>query len=62
MTQQSRKMSDIMKEMMEQLLRDPKAVPSSEASHVALLFANVAWNECLVLQRPFRKTLGSYAC
>jgi len=44
-----RKMSDIMKEMMEQLLRDPQAVPSSEASHVALFFANVAWNECLGL-------------
>jgi hypothetical protein len=49
MTRQSRKMSDIMKEMMEQLLRDPKAVPSSEASHVALFFANVAWNECVGL-------------
>lgn len=46
---QSRKMSDIMKEMMEQLLRDPKAVPSSEAAHVALFFANVAWNECVGL-------------
>ena len=36
---QSRKMSDIMKEMLEILLRNPKAVPSSEASHVALFFA-----------------------
>lgn len=44
-----RKMSDMMKEMTEQLLRDPKAVPSSEASHVALFFANVAWNECVGL-------------
>jgi hypothetical protein len=44
-----RKMSEIMKEMMEQLFRDPKAVPSSEASHVALFFANVAWNECIGL-------------
>ena len=42
-------MSDIMKEMLEQLLRDPQAVPSSEASHVGLLFANVAWNECVGL-------------
>ncbi len=49
MSRQSHKMSDIMKEMMEQLLRDPKAVPSSEASHVALFFANVAWNECVGL-------------
>jgi hypothetical protein len=44
-----RKMSEIMEEMMEQLLRDPKAVPSSEAAHVALFFANVAWNECVGL-------------
>lgn len=44
-----RKMSDMMKEMMEQLLRDPKGVPSAEASHVALFLANVAWNECVGL-------------
>lgn len=49
MTKKPRKMSDIMKEMLEQLLRDPDAVPSSEASHVALLCANVAWNECVGL-------------
>ena len=48
-TTPDRKMSDMMKEMMEQLLRDPKAVPSSEAAHVALFFANVAWNECVGL-------------
>jgi hypothetical protein len=46
---QPRKMSDIMKEMLEVLLRNPKAVPSSEASHVAMFFANVAWNECIGL-------------
>ncbi|MGI6419112.1 MAG: hypothetical protein ACOX1P_25995 [Thermoguttaceae bacterium] len=46
---QPRKMSEILKEMMERLLRDPKAVPSSEASHVALFFANLAWNECVGL-------------
>ena len=44
-----RKMSDMLKEMMEQLLRDPKAVVSAEASHVALFLANVAWNECVGL-------------
>jgi hypothetical protein len=49
MADQPRKMSDIMKEMMERLLRDPTAVPSSEASHVALFFANLAWNECVGL-------------
>lgn len=46
---QPRKMSEILKEMMERLLRDAKAVPSSEASHVALFFANLAWNECVGL-------------
>jgi hypothetical protein len=43
------KMSEIMKEMLERLLRDPQAEPSSEASHVALFLANVAWNECVGL-------------
>src|SRR6516165_7388219 len=45
MTAQPRKMSEIMKEMSESLLRHPSEVPSSEAAHVALFFANVAWNE-----------------
>ena len=31
--------------MSETLLRNPGGVPSSEAAHVALFFANVAWNE-----------------
>lgn len=44
-----RKLSEIMKEMSELLLRDPGKVPSSEAAHVALFFANVAWNECVGL-------------
>jgi len=45
MTDQPRKLSDIMKDMSERLFRNPVAVPSSEAAHVALFFANVAWNE-----------------
>jgi hypothetical protein len=49
MTDEPRKLSDIMKEMLELLLRNPKAVPSSEAAHVALFFANVAWNETVGL-------------
>ncbi|MHB1035145.1 MAG: hypothetical protein ACYC35_25410 [Pirellulales bacterium] len=44
-----RKMSDIMKEMSQQLFRDPEAYHSSEAAHVALYFANLAWNECIGL-------------
>jgi hypothetical protein len=47
MLEQPRKMSEIMKEMSETLLRNPSGVPSSEAAHVALLFANAAWNECV---------------
>ena len=43
------KMSEIMKEMSEVLLRRPSRVPSSEAAHVALFFANVAWNESVGL-------------
>jgi hypothetical protein len=49
MAEQARKMSEIMKEMSETLLRNPGGVPSSEAAHVALLFAHVAWNESVGL-------------
>jgi hypothetical protein len=42
---QPRKLSDIMLEMSETLLRNPCGVPTSEAAHVALFFANIAWNE-----------------
>jgi hypothetical protein len=41
------KMSEIMKAMAQTLLRNPSAEPSSEAAHIALMFANVAWNECV---------------
>jgi hypothetical protein len=49
MPERPRKMSEIMKEMSEILLRQPSKVPSSEAAHVALFFANVAWNESVGL-------------
>ena len=49
MPMQPRKMSEIMKEMLERLLRHPDASPSSEAAHVALIFANIAWNETVGL-------------
>lgn len=42
-------MSEIMKEMSERLFRNPNIAHSSEALHVALFFANVAWNECVGL-------------
>ena len=43
------KMSEIMKEMSETLLRHRGRVPSSEAAHIALFFANAAWNESVGL-------------
>src|SRR5213082_288590 len=52
MPDQPRKLSEILKEMSELLLRNPTRVPSSEAAHVALFFANVAWNESVGLDNP----------
>jgi hypothetical protein len=52
MTDQPRKLSEILKEMAELLLRNPRRVPSSGAAHVALFFANVAWNESVGLDQP----------
>jgi hypothetical protein len=49
MPDQPRKLSEIMKEMSERLLRNPGRIPSSEAAHVALMFANIAWNETVGL-------------
>ena len=53
---QPRKMSDIMKEMSERLFRDPEAAHSPEALHVALFFANLAWNECVGLGAERERT------
>jgi hypothetical protein len=44
-----RKLSEIMKEMAQTLLRNPSVEPSSEAAHAALMFANFAWNESVGL-------------
>jgi hypothetical protein len=43
------KLSDMMLEMAQVLLRKPSAVPTSEATHLAQFFANVAWNESIGL-------------
>jgi len=51
-TQPPRKMSEVMKEMAERLLRNPEGELSSEAMHVALMFANFAWNEAVGLGYP----------
>lgn len=47
---QPRKLSEIMKEMAESLLRDPRKVPSPEAVQVALLYVQIAWNESVGLE------------
>jgi hypothetical protein len=49
MTNRPRKMSEIMKEMAQRVLRHPRKVPSMEAAHVAVFFANAAWNESVGL-------------
>jgi hypothetical protein len=49
MPEKPRKMSEILKQISDRLFRNPDAVPSSEAAHVALLFANIAWNESVGL-------------
>ena len=49
MTHQTKKMSEMMKEMSDRLLRHPDAAHSSEAAHVALMFANIAWNKSVGL-------------
>ena len=38
--------------MSERLLRNPGDIPSPEAAHVALMFANIAWNETVGLRHP----------
>jgi len=55
-TDQPRKMSDIMKEMSDRLFRDPDVAHSPEALHVALFFANLAWNECVGLGAERERT------
>jgi len=49
MTDQPRKMSEILEEMSKLPLRDPRKTPSPEAAQVALFFANAAWNESVGL-------------
>jgi hypothetical protein len=53
MAKRSTKMSEIMEEMAHTLLLDPDS-PSSEAAHVALFFANAAWNECVGPREGYR--------
>lgn len=49
MEQEPQKMSGMLKEMAERLLCKPDGVPSSDAFNVALMFANIAWNETVGL-------------
>jgi len=58
-----RKLSDIMKELAGAVLRDPRAVPSSEAAHAALLLAHVAWNRSLghpIREAQYRPMLDEF--
>ena len=55
-----RKLSTIVKELAESNLRDPRAVPSSEAAHMALLLTHVAWNRAIgqpLLEAQYRPML-----
>jgi hypothetical protein len=58
MTHQPRAMSEVMMEMAERLLRNPGGGISSAAAHVALMFANIAWNETVGLDHA-RKSYRS---
>jgi hypothetical protein len=49
MTRPPRKLSAIMKQIAQLPLRRPRKAPSSEAAHVSLLLAHVAWNESVGL-------------
>jgi hypothetical protein len=49
MIDQPRKMSEVLEEMSKLLLRHPRKVPSSGAAHVAVFFANAAWNDSVGL-------------
>jgi hypothetical protein len=65
-----KKMSEILKEMALTLLKDPDAIPSSEAAHAALLLSHVAWNcaigeaftdaACRSLLEEFEKTRPTF--
>jgi len=58
-----RKMSEIMKELALMCLRDPQAIPSSEAAHAALLFAQVAWNRALGYDmNVYEEVLNVFLC
>ena len=59
MTDQPRKMSEIIVEMSDRLFCDPEAVHSTEAAHVALFIAHVAWNECIGMggEREWNKNI-----
>jgi hypothetical protein len=55
MTHQPRKLSEISKEMSERLLRNPVGVSSSEAAHVALMFATTRLRPMLPSQCDDRR-------
>lgn len=62
--EKQRKMSEIMKEMAQRVLRVSETDASDEAFHMALMFANIAWNECVGMggdreaKRPAWESIG----
>ena len=46
--------------MSELLLRPSGGIPSSEAAHIALMFANIAWNESVGLGHPHESYRGAW--
>lgn len=67
-----KKMAEILKEMALTLLKDPDAIPSSEAGHAALLLSHVAWNRaigeaftdtaCKAILKEFEKSRPTFWC
>jgi hypothetical protein len=58
-----RRLSEIVKELAQTQLRDPEAVPSSEAAHAALLLTHVGWNRslgALVPEAQYRQMLEEF--
>ena len=45
-----RPLSELIKKLACTVLKRPKAVPSTEAAHAALLLAHVAWNQTVTLE------------
>ena len=61
MASEPRKLSEMMKELAESLLRNPGHPASPEATVVALMFANIAWNEAVALVQDRQSYRSAWA-